>query len=111
MPDAFAAFPVGDRNGQTLLNAVERRLSFGQRRWMPAFAGMTRIGDKSQLVCMTLAARYRPWPVLLGAIVAFAFLNGLAVVFGAAVAHWLPESVVLAAVGILFLLMLRIYFH
>ncbi len=36
------------------------------------------IGDKSQLVCMTLAARHRALPVLLGASAAFAFLNTLA---------------------------------
>ena len=85
MPDAFATFPVALFSTFSLIVLAE-------------------VGDKSQLVCMTLAARYRPWPVLFGAIIAFALLNGLAVVFGAAVAHWLPESVVLAVVGILFLL-------
>ena len=64
---------------------------------------LAEIGDKSQLVCMTLAARYRPWPVLFGAVFAFALLNVVAVVFGAAVAHWLPENVILAAVGVMFL--------
>jgi putative Ca2+/H+ antiporter (TMEM165/GDT1 family) len=48
-------------------------------------------GDKSQLVCMTLAAKHRPWPVLLGAVTAFAILNLLAVMFGAVVASWVPE--------------------
>ncbi|NIA10285.1 MAG: TMEM165/GDT1 family protein [Nitrospiraceae bacterium] len=33
------------------------------------------MGDKSQLVCMTLAARYKALPVLIGASIAFAFLN------------------------------------
>lgn len=61
------------------------------------------IGDKSQLVCMTLASRHRPMPVLLGAISAFALLNTLAVVFGVAIANWLPEFLVAAIVGILFL--------
>ncbi|WP_026223323.1 TMEM165/GDT1 family protein [Methylosarcina fibrata] len=60
------------------------------------------IGDKSQLVCMTLASRHRPMPVLWGAVIAFAFLNTLAVVFGAAIAHWLPESMIAAAVAVLF---------
>jgi putative Ca2+/H+ antiporter (TMEM165/GDT1 family) len=66
--------------------------------------GLAEIGDKSQLVCMALAARYRAWPVLLGAIGAFALLNLAAVVFGAAVAHWLPERVVAAVVAVLFIL-------
>ena len=33
------------------------------------------IGDKSQLVCMTLAARHRGLPVVIGATAAFAVLN------------------------------------
>lgn len=63
---------------------------------------LAEFGDKSQLVCMTLAARHRGPPVALGAIAAFAVLNLLAVLFGAAVAAWLPDWVVTAAVGALF---------
>ena len=63
---------------------------------------LAEFGDKSQLVCMTLAARHRGLPVLLGASAAFALLNLLAVLFGAAVAAWLPEWGVSAAVGVLF---------
>jgi putative Ca2+/H+ antiporter (TMEM165/GDT1 family) len=78
------------------------------QRW-PATAGTAflliaaaEIGDKSQLVCMTLAARYRAGPVLLGAVLAFAVLNLAAVVFGAMVAAWLPEQWVAAGVAGLF---------
>lgn len=60
------------------------------------------MGDKSQLVCMTLASRHRAMPVMLGAIAAFAFLNTLAVVFGVAIASWLPEYIVAAIVAFLF---------
>ncbi|MCF6205006.1 MAG: TMEM165/GDT1 family protein [Methylococcaceae bacterium] len=60
------------------------------------------IGDKSQLVCMTLAARHRLLPVLLGAITSFAFLNGLAVIFGAAIANWFSDYVVSISVAVLF---------
>ncbi|WP_265948523.1 TMEM165/GDT1 family protein [Dechloromonas sp. A34] len=63
---------------------------------------LAEFGDKSQLVCMTLAARHRGLPVVLGAIAAFAVLNLLAVLFGAAVAAWLPEWVVTVAVALLF---------
>ena len=63
---------------------------------------LAEFGDKSQLVCMTLAARHRGLPVVLGAIAAFAILNLLAVLFGAAVAAWLPEWLVTAAVALLF---------
>jgi len=67
-----------------------------------ALISAAEIGDKSQLVCMTLASRHRAMPVLLGAIAAFAFLNTLAVVFGVAIASWLPETIVAATVAILF---------
>ena len=60
------------------------------------------MGDKSQLVCMTLASRHKAMPVLWGAIVAFAALNTLAVLFGAAIAHWLPETVIASIVALLF---------
>ncbi|NTV70903.1 MAG: TMEM165/GDT1 family protein [Azonexaceae bacterium] len=63
---------------------------------------LAEFGDKSQLVCMTLAARHRGLPVVLGAVAAFAFLNLLAVLFGAAIAAWLPEWVVTASVAVLF---------
>ncbi|MCU7875359.1 MAG: TMEM165/GDT1 family protein [Candidatus Thiodiazotropha sp. (ex Lucinoma borealis)] len=63
---------------------------------------LAEIGDKSQLVCMTLAARHRHWPVLMGAASAFLLLNSLAVVFGASIATWLPESVMAIIVAILF---------
>lgn len=63
---------------------------------------LAEFGDKSQLVCMTLAARHRGLPVVLGAVSGFAILNLLAVLFGAAVAAWLPEWVVTVAVAILF---------
>ena len=62
------------------------------------------IGDKSQLVCMALAARHRATPVMLGAILAFILLNTMAVTFGVAIASWIPEVVTSAIVAILFLL-------
>ncbi len=63
---------------------------------------LAEIGDKSQLVCMTLAANYRALPVLVGATFAFAFLNLLAVLFGAALANWLPENMINISVAVLF---------
>lgn len=65
---------------------------------------LAEIGDKSQLVCMTLAARHRVLPVAIGAIAAFCVLNLLAVLFGAALAAWLPDWLVAAAVAVLFTL-------
>ena len=61
------------------------------------------IGDKSQLVCMALAVRYRATPVLAGSILAFLFLNSIAVIFGSAIAGWIPELVIAIIVSALFL--------
>ncbi|WP_371186441.1 TMEM165/GDT1 family protein [Thalassotalea maritima] len=65
---------------------------------------MAELGDKSQLVCMALAAQYRARSVLLGAISAFMLLNALAVVVGASIAQFIPElALKLFAAGILLL--------
>ena len=96
-------------NPQGLLPYVSSLLSTGSMVELSATAltsfaliAATEIGDKSQLVCMTLASRHRPMPVMLGALAAFAVLNTLAVVFGVAIATWLPEYVVGVTVAILF---------
>ncbi|GAB6054045.1 TMEM165/GDT1 family protein [Magnetospira thiophila] len=70
-----------------------------------ALIALAEIGDKSQLVCMALAARHRRMaPILAGALLAFALLNGLAVIFGAALAAWIPRFWLLLAVALLFAL-------
>jgi Ca2+/H+ antiporter, TMEM165/GDT1 family len=61
------------------------------------------MGDKSQLVCMALASKHRPLPVVLGAVAAFALLNALAVVFGKVISNWFPEYVIAGVVALLFL--------
>ncbi|MBF0214513.1 MAG: TMEM165/GDT1 family protein [Magnetococcales bacterium] len=63
---------------------------------------LAEIGDKTQLVCMTLAAKHRGWPVFIGATSAFVVLNVLAVAFGAALAQWLPANVMILIVAGLF---------
>lgn len=67
-----------------------------------ALIALAEIGDKSQFVCMALAARHRHWPVILGAITAFLALNTLAVLFGAGVAAWVPERIMAGLVSLLF---------
>jgi putative Ca2+/H+ antiporter (TMEM165/GDT1 family) len=67
-----------------------------------ALIALAEIGDKSQLVCMTLAARHRHWPVLLGATTAFVILNALAVLFGASIAAWVPERLMAGIVAAMF---------
>jgi putative Ca2+/H+ antiporter (TMEM165/GDT1 family) len=63
---------------------------------------IAEIGDKSQLVCMALATRHRHWPVITGAVVAFAILNTLAVLFGAAASLMIPEHIIAIIVALLF---------
>ncbi len=65
---------------------------------------LAELGDKTQLVCMTLAARHRPLPVFLGALFAFIILNVLAVIFGSALSAWIPKSVLVWVVAALFAL-------
>ncbi len=64
--------------------------------------GLAEIGDKSQIVCMTLASRHRHWPVLLGASSAFVLLNTLAVTFGAGVMAQIPDHLTAAVLCVLF---------
>ena len=64
---------------------------------------ITEIGDKSQLVCITLAARHgREMLIIYGALAAFSSLNGAAVLLGSAFTAWLPETSFLVTMAILF---------
>ncbi len=64
---------------------------------------LAEIGDKSQLVCIALSARYRMIPVIAGVVTAFALLNALAVLFGAMVAQAIPQNLLAIAVAFLFI--------
>lgn len=75
---------------------------FGVASATLGLVALAELGDKTQVVCMTLAARHRAFPVLSGAVLAFMVLNLLAVVFGAAVAAWLPTWLVASVVAVLF---------
>ena len=65
---------------------------------------LAEVGDKSQLVCMLLASRYRAWPVVVGAVTAFLILNMVAVTLGASLARLLPMNWILAFASLLFFL-------
>lgn len=64
---------------------------------------LAELGDKTQLVILGLAARRRAGPVVAGALVAYAFTQGLSVAAGGALGAVLPERAVSAAAGALFL--------
>lgn len=64
---------------------------------------VAEFGDKSQLVCLVLAARYGAKPVFLGAILAFTLLTALAVLLGSYLGAWIPETVLHFVLATLFL--------
>ncbi len=67
---------------------------------------VAEIGDKTQLLAMLLAARYRqPVPIILGILVATLANHALAAWAGAAVAGWLGPDVMRWILGVAFLAM------
>ncbi len=65
---------------------------------------LAELGDKTQLMAMTLAHRYRPAPVIAGTLLAFLLLDLLAVLLGDGLARLIPREWILLAAGALFLL-------
>jgi len=64
--------------------------------------GLAEIGDKSHLMAMAMGARH-PWaPVLVGAALAYAVLNLLAVTVGAALSATLPPAAIAGAAALVF---------
>lgn len=61
------------------------------------------LGDKSQLMALAFAARYRAWPVLAGITVATAMVHAGSVALGAAVVGALPTAAINVAAGVAFL--------
>ncbi len=64
---------------------------------------IAEFGDKSQLVCLTMACRYPPLQVLAGAMTAMAVVLGLAVGVGSIIAEAVPHSYVAVGSGIFFI--------
>ena len=65
---------------------------------------VAELGDKSQLVALTFAARHKALPVLAGIAVACAVLQAMAVGVGALLQNALPERPVEVVGGVVFLL-------
>ena len=64
------------------------------------------IGDKTQLLAMLLAARFRrPWPIMLGILVATLANHALAGAVGGAIAAWLGPELLRWVIGLGFLAM------
>ena len=64
---------------------------------------VAELGDKSQLMALAFAARYRARDVLVGITVATAVVHALSVVVGALVGASLPTDVIAVVAGIAFL--------
>ena len=64
---------------------------------------LAELGDKSQLLLVAFAARYRPVKVLVGAALAVFALQAIAVALGRVVGSLVPDRVVALAAGALFI--------
>lgn len=65
---------------------------------------VAEVGDKTQLLSVMLAARYRrPWPIIAGVLVATLANHALAAWAGSALAHWLAGPIFQTVVAIGFL--------
>lgn len=67
---------------------------------------LAEIGDKTQLLALLLAARFRrPWPIVLGILVATVLNHALAAAVGAWVTSWVSPSALRWILGLSFLAM------
>ena len=75
--------------------------------WISAgIVALAEMGDKTQLLSLVLAARYRkPWPVVMGILVATLANHGLAGAVGSWVTTLVSPAVLRWALGFLFLVM------
>jgi putative Ca2+/H+ antiporter (TMEM165/GDT1 family) len=65
---------------------------------------LAELGDKTQLLALVLAAKYRkPWTICLGILLATLVNHALAGAFGAAVAQWLSPQILRVIVALSFL--------
>lgn len=64
---------------------------------------VAELGDKSQLMALAFAARYRPLPILAGITAATALVHALSVVVGAMLGSALPTRTISVIAGIAFL--------
>lgn len=68
-----------------------------------ALVFVAELGDKTQLLCLTLSRRYRPVQVWLAASAAFLLLNAIAVALGASLQHLIPRPLLAVVVALMFL--------
>lgn len=77
---------------------------FGAALWIALAAiFIAELGDKSQLLAMAFAARFKPIPILVGIAVATAVVQAVSVFVGAVVGAALPMRTVSLIAGVAFL--------
>jgi putative Ca2+/H+ antiporter (TMEM165/GDT1 family) len=64
---------------------------------------VAELGDKSQLMALTFATRFRPWPVLIGITVATAVVHAVSVGVGFGLGAALPTDWISLVAGLAFL--------
>jgi len=64
---------------------------------------LAELGDKSQLMALAFAARYKPWLVLVAISIATLIIHGISVVLGRAFALALPAGLINIVSGVAFL--------
>ncbi|WP_113702334.1 TMEM165/GDT1 family protein [Nonomuraea lactucae] len=64
---------------------------------------VAELGDKSQLMAMTFATRFRPWPVLAGITIATTAVHLASVVLGGLIGDALPTTAISVVAGLAFL--------
>ncbi|MBI2652480.1 TMEM165/GDT1 family protein [Candidatus Woesearchaeota archaeon] len=65
---------------------------------------ISEIADKTQLVILSLALKYRaPWKVFVGSLSAHAFMDGIAITLGAWFGFSLSSNILKISIGILFI--------
>ncbi|SDX94657.1 Putative Ca2+/H+ antiporter, TMEM165/GDT1 family [Micromonospora pattaloongensis] len=64
---------------------------------------VAELGDKSQLMAMTFATRFKPWPVLIGITIATAVVHLVSVAIGYGLGETLPTGWISLVAGLAFL--------
>lgn len=64
---------------------------------------VAELGDKSQLMAMAFATRYRPLPILIGITIATAIVHAFSVMIGAVIGARLPTTAITLIAGFAFL--------
>lgn len=83
-----------------------RRLQLETILVSSGIVALAEIGDKTQLLAIILAARFRkPLPIILGILVATLLNHGLAATLGFLVSQWLQGTVFQTLVGVAFIVM------